>query len=115
MTKGRVTMTVWDDLVGQERVSGQLDAAARDADALVTATATGAPPPEASKMTHAWLFTGPPGAGRSTAARAFAAALQCVSPDRALGGAPGCGFCDGCHTAPDRHPRRRRGRPHATC
>ncbi|NDZ99855.1 DNA polymerase III subunit delta', partial [Streptomyces sp. SID10116] len=32
-------------------------------------------------------------------ARAFAAALQCTSPDRALGGAPGCGFCDGCHTA----------------
>jgi DNA polymerase-3 subunit delta' len=50
-------------------------------------------------MTHAWLFTGPPGAGRTQAARAFAAALQCVSPDRALGGAPGCGFCDGCHTA----------------
>ncbi|MFG2802968.1 DNA polymerase III subunit delta' [Streptomyces pseudovenezuelae] len=92
-------MTVWDDLVGQERVSEQLAAAARDADALVTAVATGAPPPEASKMTHAWLFTGPPGAGRNQAARAFAAALQCVSPDRALGGAPGCGFCDGCHTA----------------
>ncbi|MFE5814128.1 DNA polymerase III subunit delta' [Streptomyces sp. NPDC056479] len=92
-------MTVWDDLVGQERVSEQLGAAARDADALVTAVATGAPPPEASKMTHAWLFTGPPGAGRNQAARAFAAALQCVSPDRALGGAPGCGFCDGCHTA----------------
>lgn len=50
-------------------------------------------------MTHAWLFTGPPGSGRSTAARAFAAALQCVSPDRALGGVPGCGFCDGCHTS----------------
>ncbi|WP_210577905.1 DNA polymerase III subunit delta' [Streptomyces sp. GESEQ-4] len=91
-------MTVWDDLVGQEKVSAQLDAAARDADALVTAVATDAPPPEASKMTHAWLFTGPPGAGRIQAARAFAAALQCVSPDRALGGAPGCGFCDGCHT-----------------
>ena len=28
-------------------------------------------------MTHAWLFTGPPGSGRSVAARAFAAALQC--------------------------------------
>lgn len=41
----------------------------------------------------------PPGAGRTQAARAFAAALQCVSPDRALGGVPGCGFCDGCHTA----------------
>ncbi len=96
-------MTVWDDLVGQERVSEQLDAAARDADAFVTAAAVGAPPPEASKMTskmtHAWLFTGPPGAGRNQAARAFAAALQCVSPDRALGGSPGCGFCDGCHTA----------------
>ncbi|MCX4995081.1 DNA polymerase III subunit delta' [Streptomyces longwoodensis] len=92
-------MTVWDDLVGQEKVCEQLAAAARDADALVTAVSTGAPPPEASKMTHAWLFTGPPGAGRTQAARAFAAALQCVSPDRALGGVPGCGFCDGCHTA----------------
>ncbi|KQX45600.1 MULTISPECIES: DNA polymerase III subunit delta' [unclassified Streptomyces] len=91
-------MAVWDDLVGQTRVEEQLSAAARDADALVTAHAAGGPPPEASKMTHAWLFTGPPGSGRATAARAFAAALQCVSPDRALGGAPGCGFCDGCHT-----------------
>ncbi|WP_420034250.1 DNA polymerase III subunit delta' [Streptomyces sp. cg28] len=92
-------MPVWDDLVGQERVITSLDAAARDADALVTAAASDTPPPPASKMTHAWLFTGPPGAGRVTAARAFAAALQCVSPDRALGGMPGCGFCDGCHTA----------------
>ncbi|MFE9495000.1 DNA polymerase III subunit delta' [Streptomyces collinus] len=92
-------MTVWDDLVGQEKVSAVLDAAARDADALVTAAAAAEPLPEPSKMTHAWLFTGPPGAGRNQAARAFAAALQCVSPDRALGGSPGCGFCDGCHTA----------------
>ncbi|MGP9019489.1 DNA polymerase III subunit delta' [Streptomyces sp. BR1] len=92
-------MTVWDDLVGQDRVQEQLAAAARDADALVTATSAGEALPDASRMTHAWLFTGPPGSGRSTAARAFAAALQCVSPDRALGGAPGCGFCDGCHTS----------------
>ncbi|MDT3395176.1 DNA polymerase III subunit delta' [Streptomyces sp. B1866] len=101
-------MAVWDDLVGQDRVAAQLAAAARDADALVTAAAAGsggsaaadaASAPGASKMTHAWLFTGPPGSGRATAARAFAAALQCVSPDRALGGAPGCGFCDGCHTS----------------
>lgn len=82
-------MSVWDDLVGQERVVGQLDAAARDADAYVTAAASGNPLPEASRMTHAWLFTGPPGAGRADAARAFAAALQCTSPDRALpGGTP---------------------------
>ncbi|MCX2971785.1 MULTISPECIES: DNA polymerase III subunit delta' [Streptomyces] len=97
-------MAVWDDLVGQARVAEQLTAAARDADALVTAHAAGDAAAEAavfagSAMTHAWLFTGPPGSGRSTAARAFAAALQCVSPDRALGGAPGCGFCEGCHTA----------------
>jgi DNA polymerase-3 subunit delta' len=43
-------------------------------------------------MTHAWLFTGPAGSGRSVAARAFAAALQCVSSPR------GCGECNGCHT-----------------
>lgn len=92
-------MTVWDDLVGQERVSERLAGAARDADAFVTAVGAAGPPPGASSMTHAWLFTGPPGAGVTQTARAFAAALQCVSPDRALGGAPGCGFCDGCHTA----------------
>ncbi|WP_217140740.1 DNA polymerase III subunit delta' [Streptomyces sp. AC627_RSS907] len=92
-------MTVWDDLVGQETVSERLAAAARDADAFVTAAAAAGPLPEASSMTHAWLFTGPPGAGVTQTARAFAAALQCVSPDRALGGVPGCGFCDGCHTA----------------
>ncbi|MGW2481968.1 DNA polymerase III subunit delta' [Streptomyces sp. NPDC001571] len=92
-------MAVWDDLVGQDQLQEQLGAAARDADAQVTAERSGEPRPEASKMTHAWLFTGPPGSGGPTAARAFAAALQCVSPDRALGGEPGCGFCDGCHTA----------------
>ncbi|MFI1799285.1 DNA polymerase III subunit delta' [Streptomyces sp. NPDC020379] len=88
-------MAVWDDLVGQDRVTEQLSAAARDADAFVTGGGGGG----GGSMTHAWLFTGPPGSGRATAARAFAAALQCVSPDRSLGGAPGCGFCDGCHTS----------------
>ncbi len=94
-------MAVWDELVGQERAARQLGAASRDADAFVTAEATerGSARLSGSAMTHAWLFTGPPGAGRAQAARAFAAALQCVSPDRALGGEPGCGFCEGCHTA----------------
>src|SRR5262249_59594887 len=41
-------------------------------------------------MTHAWLFTGPAGSGRSVAARAFAAALQCENG--------GCGTCTACHT-----------------
>ncbi|MBF6046459.1 DNA polymerase III subunit delta' [Streptomyces sp. NRRL B-1677] len=91
-------MAVWDDLVGQDRVTEQLSAAARDADALVAAASAAGEVPPGGSMTHAWLFTGPPGSGRATAARAFAAALQCVSPDRAVGGTPGCGFCEGCHT-----------------
>ncbi|MEV7597939.1 DNA polymerase III subunit delta' [Kitasatospora sp. NPDC089797] len=93
-------MAVWDDLVGQDRVVDQLTAAARAAGATVEAGRGAAPEQggNASLMTHAWLFTGPPGAGQVTAARAFAAALQCTSPDLALGGTPGCGFCDGCHT-----------------
>lgn len=36
-------MSVWDDLVGQDRVQEQLGAAARDADAMVTAQAAGEP------------------------------------------------------------------------
>src|SRR5205807_241572 len=47
--------------------------------------------PSGSAMTHAWLFTGPPGSGRTTAARAFAASLQCVT-------GRGCGQCPGCRT-----------------
>jgi DNA polymerase III subunit delta' len=43
-------------------------------------------------MTHAWLFTGPPGSGRSNAALAFAAALQCER-------GTGCGECHACKTA----------------
>ena len=42
-------------------------------------------------MTHAWLFTGPPGSGRSVAARSFAAALECPKG--------GCGVCRECRTA----------------
>ncbi|MEZ0091368.1 DNA polymerase III subunit delta' [Streptacidiphilus sp. EB129] len=87
-------MSVWDDLVGQDQVVEQLVAAARSARAVLAGGDTAA-----GGMTHAWLFTGPPGSGRATAARAFAAALQCTSPDLELGGVPGCGFCDGCHTA----------------
>ncbi len=68
-------MSVWDEVVGQEPAVSVLSSAATD--------------PQA--MTHAWLLTGPPGSGRSTAARAFAAALQCA--------AGGCGVCHDCTTA----------------
>jgi DNA polymerase-3 subunit delta' len=77
-------MSVFDDLVGQQEVVTQLRAAAADAARLVTGE-----PGIAGGMTHAWLFTGPPGSGRSLAARAFAAALQCE-----LG--VGCGHCGAC-------------------
>ncbi|KQY58131.1 DNA polymerase III subunit delta' [Aeromicrobium sp. Root495] len=73
-------MSVWDDLVGQDSVVTTLRAATQDA-------AHGGGP----SMTHAWLFTGPPGSGRSNAALAFAAALQCERG--------GCGECHSCTTA----------------
>jgi DNA polymerase III subunit delta' len=65
---------VWDQVIGQPAVVAELQAAVADPTA----------------MTHAWLFTGPPGSGRSVAARAFAAALQCS------GG--GDGTCHECRT-----------------
>lgn len=46
---------------------------------------------EGSAMTHSWLFTGPPGSGRSNAALALAAALVCSDPEE-----PGCGRCEDC-------------------
>ncbi|HWG00775.1 MAG TPA: DNA polymerase III subunit delta' [Trebonia sp.] len=61
---------VFGDLAGQERVVGQLLGALDGG------------------MTHAWLFTGPPGSGRSVAARAFASALLCRDG--------GCGECASC-------------------
>lgn len=77
-------MSVFDDLVGQAPVVAQLQAAAEAA-----ARTVGGDSVASAAMTHAWLFTGPPGSGRSVAARGFAAALQC---DHA-----GCGHCRSCH------------------
>lgn len=42
-------------------------------------------------MTHSWLFSGPPGAGRSNAALAFAAAVMCTQQPGV-----GCGACESC-------------------
>jgi DNA polymerase-3 subunit delta' len=77
-------MSVFAGLVGQQQIIGAL----HDAVAAAAAVVRGEP---GGGMTHSWLFTGPPGSGRSVAARAFAAALQC--PDG------GCGTCHQCHTA----------------
>ncbi|HZL74202.1 MAG TPA: DNA polymerase III subunit delta' [Propionibacteriaceae bacterium] len=67
---------VWAELVGQT---------------AAVATLRRAVSGEPHAMSHAWLFTGPPGSGRSNAARAFAAALQCT--------AGGCGQCSACRTS----------------
>ena len=66
---------VWADVVGQDAAVAQFRRAAS---------------PQGS-LAQAWLITGPPGSGRSTAARAFAATLQCET-------GTGCGQCRSCRT-----------------
>lgn len=66
---------VWADVVGQDAAVAQFRRAAS---------------PQGS-LAQAWLVTGPPGSGRSTAARAFAATLQCEE-------GTGCGHCRACRT-----------------
>ena len=63
--------SVWDLVVGHdEQVTALREAVASD------------------RVTHAWLFTGPPGIGKLHTARVFAAALNCP--------AGGDGTCDSC-------------------
>ena len=68
---------VWAELIGQD---------------AAVATLRRAVAGEPHAMSHAWLVTGPPGSGRSNAARAFAAGLQCA---RGFG----CGECNECRTS----------------
>ena len=82
---GAHTFGVWDALIGQPATFQQLRGE----------VLRGTP-------THAWLFTGPPGSGRSVAARAFAAALACRETEPA---AKGCGQCHPCRSIlADAHP-----------
>jgi len=74
-------MSVFDDLIDQESVIATLESAVN---------ASKSDTSESQEMTHAWLFTGPPGSGRSNAAIAFASALVCESG--------GCGTCVDCVT-----------------
>ena len=76
---------VFGDLVGQEHIVDVLQsavAATRSGDETLGITD--------QAMTHAWLFTGPPGSGRSSAAVAFAQALVCPSN--------GCATCNACRS-----------------
>ena len=69
-------MSAWDALIGQDAAVAELSRAS-----------------DGQGMTHAWLITGPPGSGRSTAAAAFASALQCPA-----GGCGQCAICRGART-----------------
>jgi DNA polymerase-3 subunit delta' len=73
--------SVFDDLIDQEAVIATLKDAVTASKDLTNIT---------QGMTHSWLFTGPPGSGRSNAAVAFAAALLCEKG--------GCGVCINCLT-----------------
>lgn len=85
------TVSVWSQVVGQPEAVAELRAAVEHAARV--RFSTDEPGDDAGRggaMTHAWLFTGPPGSGRSVAARAFAAALQCPRG--------GCDACQVCRT-----------------
>lgn len=78
------SLTVYEGLVGQEHVVEVLQQAvtsARSGDIDSISEAN-------NQMVHAWLFTGPPGSGRSSAAIAFAQALICPND--------GCANCNAC-------------------
>jgi DNA polymerase-3 subunit delta' len=66
-------VSVWDELLGQPEAIEQLRRVVEGKD---------------EGFQHSWLFSGPAGSGRSTIAKAFAAALQCS--------ANGCGECQSC-------------------
>ena len=80
-------MSVYAELVGQEHVIEILQnavQATRTEDVQATAETN-------NQMTHAWVFTGPPGSGRSNAAIAFAQGLICPNQS--------CGTCNECKSA----------------
>lgn len=72
---------LFGDIIGQERAVEILQKA------VIAAHARDG----SQSMVQSWLFTGPPGSGRSHVALAFAGALLCD--------AGGCGSCHSCHLA----------------
>ena len=70
---------LFDQIIGQ----------ARAIEILQRAVVAGAAPDGSQALVQSWLFTGPPGSGRSYIAIAFAGALLCNDG--------GCGACQSCH------------------
>ena len=73
MSTVQLNHPVYDTLLGQDEAVQQVQKAVAQ---------------RAEGVHHAWLFTGPPGSGRSNLALAFAAALLCEQQ--------GCGACQVC-------------------
>jgi DNA polymerase-3 subunit delta' len=72
---------MWQELIGQDLAIKSLQQAAKDS--LLNANGK-----TTAGFSQSWLITGPPGSGRSTAAKLFSAALQCEKS--------GCGECATC-------------------
>lgn len=66
----------FDEVVGQEHVTQTLRNALRD-----------------SRMTHAYLFTGPRGTGKTSTARLLAKAVNCENPDVSQRPCNACAIC----------------------
>lgn len=72
---------LFDEIIGQEHAI----------EILHRAIEAGMQPDGSQALVQSWLFTGPPGSGRSNIAQAFAAGLLCSSG--------GCSNCHSCHLA----------------